>query len=121
MHCLFFFWDGVGLGSNNPEINPFLTENTPTFDKLLGGRKIQAASFNYQSKVCALFGIDAKLGVYGVPQSATGQATLLSGLNIHKIIGQHYGPKPTPQIAQILNHLSQSQKDDHSGTLFTKL
>jgi len=121
MHFLFFFWDGVGLGRNDPEVNPFLIANTPTLDKLLGGRKIQATTIDFQSKVCALFGIDAQLGVKGVPQSATGQATLLSGLNIPEMIGQHYGPKPNPQIAQILNHLSQSQNDDHSGTLFTQL
>jgi hypothetical protein len=42
------------------------------------------------------------LGQPGAPQSATGQAALLTGLNVAAMIGQHYGPKPTPQIRGIL-------------------
>jgi 2,3-bisphosphoglycerate-independent phosphoglycerate mutase len=42
--------------------------------------------------------------VPGRPQSATGQAALLTGRNVPREIGQHYGPKPTPEIAAILNN-----------------
>jgi 2,3-bisphosphoglycerate-independent phosphoglycerate mutase len=121
MHVLFFFWDGVGIGGSDPEINPFMSAKTPTLDKLLGGGKFQSKSINFQSEISALFGIDAQLGVKGVPQSATGQATLITGLNIPRMIGQHYGPKPNPQIVNILNQLSLSRNGIQSGTLFSQL
>jgi hypothetical protein len=47
---------------------------------------------------------DACLGVPGRPQSATGQAALLTGRNVPTEIGCHYGPKPTPEIAAILKN-----------------
>ena len=42
---------------------------------------------------------DAGLGVPGYPQSATGQAVLLSGVNIPAALGYHYGPKPNADVA----------------------
>ncbi|MEM7335491.1 MAG: hypothetical protein AAF490_25655, partial [Chloroflexota bacterium] len=41
---------------------------------------------------------DASLGVAGRPQSATGQAIILSGRNVSKAVGEHYGPKPNPAV-----------------------
>ncbi|HEX7071313.1 MAG TPA: alkaline phosphatase family protein, partial [Rhodothermales bacterium] len=38
--------------------------------------------------------IDATLGVEGLPQSGTGQATLLTGVNCARLAGRHYGPYP---------------------------
>ncbi len=46
--------------------------------------------------------LDPNLGVAGLPQSATGQAALLTGLNVPAMIGEHYGPKPNPRIAEII-------------------
>jgi len=49
-----------------------------------------------------------------VPQSATGQAVLLTGTNIPAALGYHYGPKPNPTVAEFLrngnlfNHLKQA-------------
>ncbi|MCJ7433865.1 MAG: alkaline phosphatase family protein [Anaerolineales bacterium] len=45
------------------------------------------------------------MGVDGLPQSATGQAVLLTGKNIPAEIGYHYGPKPDPATA---SHLGQT-------------
>src|SRR5262249_34376725 len=45
---------------------------------------------------------DAALGIHGPPQSATGQATIVTGLNVPAIIGSHWGPKPNAAIAAIL-------------------
>ncbi len=36
------------------------------------------------------------------PQSATGQAALLTGRNVSRDVGQHYGPKPNQAVAEIL-------------------
>jgi len=55
--------------------------------------------------------LDACLGIEGRPQSASGQATLLTGENVPQSIGQHYGPKPNTEIRSILEN----------GNLFSKL
>jgi 2,3-bisphosphoglycerate-independent phosphoglycerate mutase len=49
--------------------------------------------------------------VAGLPQSATGQAVLLTGLNIPALIGYHYGPKPNEEVARYLRN----------GNLFNRL
>ena len=120
MHILFLFLDGVGIGEPDPGKNPFLNSSTPTLDNLLGGRKIQSNLGSYQSDICSFIGIDAQLGVKGIPQSATGQATLITGLNIPQIVGQHYGPKPNPPIIEILNRHSEPGNNSDSGTLFSR-
>ena len=46
--------------------------------------------------------LDAQLGVPGLPQSASGQAALLTGRNVPAEIGEHYGPKPNSAVAEII-------------------
>jgi len=38
MRVLFIFMDGIGLGENNPETNPFARAKMPNLNKLLDGR-----------------------------------------------------------------------------------
>jgi hypothetical protein len=38
----------------------------------------------------------------GRPQSATGQATILTGRNVPQIVGEHYGPKPNQAVAGVI-------------------
>ena len=101
-HVLFLFLDGVGLGDDDPARNPFSTAEMPALAALLGGRKLVAASAPYDGPRASLRAVDACLGMPGAPQSASGQATLLTGRNIPAEIGEHYGPKPNPAIAAIL-------------------
>ncbi|MBI2759570.1 MAG: alkaline phosphatase family protein [Chloroflexi bacterium] len=111
MRILFIFLDGVGLGADNPEINPFAQVEMPTLQNLLGGQKLLAASAPYVGERATLLSLDASLGVNGLPQSATGQAVLLTGINVPAEIGEHYGPKPNPAVAKYLLN----------GTLFSQL
>lgn len=46
--------------------------------------------------------LDATLGVEGLPQSATGQTTLLTGLNGAAAMQRHYGPWPGPTLTALL-------------------
>ncbi len=39
-----------------------------------------------------MFPVDATLGVEGTPQSGTGQAALLTGINAARVFGRHFGP-----------------------------
>jgi len=98
MKVLFLFLDGVGLGAGDPSINPFTSARTPTLDHLLAGKKLIAATAPHRSSVCTLLGIDAQLGIKGLPQSATGQATLLTGINFAERLGFHFVPKPNSEI-----------------------
>jgi hypothetical protein len=58
-----------------------------------------AGTAPYDGARASLRALDACLGVDGVPQSATGQATLLTGQNVPAALGYHYGPKPNHQVA----------------------
>lgn len=102
MRVLFIFLDGVGLGSDNPIVNPLAEAAMPNLQALLGGQKMIELSAPYEGERATLRAIDANLGVDGLPQSATGQAVLLTGTNIPAALGYHYGPKPNPETASFL-------------------
>jgi 2,3-bisphosphoglycerate-independent phosphoglycerate mutase len=102
MRVLFIFLDGVGLGTDDQSTNPFACAKTPNLDNLFGGRKLLAESAPFESNKASLLALDAGLGVAGLPQSATGQAALLTGHNVPALVGEHYGPKPNPRIAEII-------------------
>ena len=99
MTVLFMFLDGVGLGVNDSLINPFAAAELPNLQKLLGGEKMLAGTARYDGPDASLLALDACLGVSGLPQSATGQAVLLTGRNVPAEIGYHYGPKPDKPTA----------------------
>jgi len=111
MNILFLFLDGIGLGSSDPEINPFAKVDMPNLQGLLGGKKLLLDSLSigvYGDKIetarATLVALDAGLGVGGLPQSATGQAALLTGINVPAEIGYHYGPKPNKDVAAYLRN-----------------
>jgi hypothetical protein len=56
----------------------------------------------YVGPQATLLALDATLGVDGLPQSATGQAVLVTGRNVPAEIGEHFGPKPNSAVAGIL-------------------
>lgn len=101
---LFIFMDGIGLGADEPESNPLARVEMPYLQSLLGGRKLTASAAPYASEYVSLLALDAGLGVEGLPQSATGQAVLLTGVNIPAELGYHYGPKPNPEVASYLKN-----------------
>jgi hypothetical protein len=102
MRMLFLFLDGIGLDKDDPTINPFSQAAMPVLTYLLDGRRLLSTSAPFQNKQATLLAIDATMGVKGLPQSATGQAVLLTGINIPKLLGYHYGPKPNPEITKFL-------------------
>jgi hypothetical protein len=104
MQFLFLFLDGVGLGADDPQINPFARAAMPNLVRLLGGQRLLAQSAPYQGARADLLPLDASLGVPGLPQSATGQTVLLTGVNVPAALGYHYGPKPNPPVAEYLRN-----------------
>lgn len=103
-HLLFFFMDGIGLGATDSDSNPFSRANMPFLHSLLGERRILAESAPYHGEYASLVSVSAGLGVPGLPQSATGQSVLLTGINIPAKLGYHYGPKPNPEVAAYLQN-----------------
>ncbi len=96
---LFVFVDGVGAGSRDPDRNPLARGEflLSRFDDgsgaplPAGGRAALA---------------DASLGVAGRPQSATGQAAILTGENAPRIIGRHLLGFPNAALCDLLRHRS---------------
>jgi hypothetical protein len=115
MKVLFLFLDGIGLGENNADTNPLVRANLPYLEALLGGQKLIQTSAPYEGDLATLLSIDAGLGVKGLPQSATGQAILLTGINIPAELGYHYGPKPNPEVAAYLNGYTLFSKTVKAG------
>jgi hypothetical protein len=111
MKFLFLFMDGVGLGKDDPEINPLAMASMPNLESLLDGHKIVSGAPPIETARASLLSLDTKLGVEGMPQSATGQATLLTGKNVPQIVEEHYGPKPNQQVAEVIK----------KGTLISEL
>jgi 2,3-bisphosphoglycerate-independent phosphoglycerate mutase len=103
MRVLFIFLDGIGLGENNQDINPFANAKMPNLNKLLDGHSLFKESAPFHGEHASLVAVDPNVGVDGLPQSATGQAMLMTGINIPAEIGYHYGPKPNPEVAAFLN------------------
>lgn len=112
MQLLFLFMDGVGLGPGDAERNPFARARLPALTALLEGRRLLAGAAPFHGRHASLLGLDACLGVPGLPQSATGQAALLTGRNLPAEIGHHYGPKPDAAVRAFL---------DRGSTLFGRV
>ncbi|MYD11049.1 MAG: peptidase [Chloroflexi bacterium] len=106
MRILTLFLDGIGLGADDPATNPFAAANTPTLIGLTGGRRWLAGAGKHASDRAVFVPTDALLDVDGYPQSGSGQASLLTGLNVPSLIGRHYGPKPDKQTREIITEHS---------------
>src|SRR5512138_1612759 len=102
MRVLFIFMDGIGLGENNPETNPFARARMPNLNNLLEGRSFFKDAAPFHGEYASLLAVDPAVGVSGLPQSATGQAILMTGINIPAELGYHYGPKLNPEVAAYL-------------------
>ncbi len=100
--------DGVGLGSSDPQVNPFVSAHMPNLERLLGPEWYLIDGGPISRERATFVPADATLNVSGRPQSATGQATILTGRNVPQLVGRHYGPKPDRAVAEIIR----------SGSLF---
>ena len=87
---VFVLLDGVGIGSESG--NPLAEADMPFLDAMLDGvRPTAGHPWILTDRVA--FSVDACLGVNGRPQSATGQAALLSGRNVTGELGGTLRPQ----------------------------
>ncbi len=100
-HILFVFIDGVGLGPPGDQ-NPFARLSLPAFEALAGGQPWTAGAVPLDEPGHVFRPLDANLGVDGLPQSGTGQATLFTGINCAAVAGRHFGPYPHSKTRPVL-------------------
>lgn len=101
---LLLFLDGVGLGPAGLD-NPFSTLHLPNLERLAGGAWTDALA-EVATPTQVARGIDATLGVEGLPQSGTGQAALFTGINAAALHGAHYGPTPPTTVRDVVRERS---------------
>ena len=106
MATLLLFIDGIGVGRDDPETNPFAVEGIRRLAPLAGRAPCDGAAFR---------ALDATLGIPGLPQSATGQATLFTGVNAAAAIGRHQTGLPGPSLWPLLERESLFLKLERSG------
>ncbi|AEV70440.1 alkaline phosphatase family protein [Acetivibrio clariflavus] len=90
MKLIFIFIDGFGLGEVDERKNPIYKANTPTWDYII--------------KRGRLIATDACLEVAGLPQSATGQTSIFTGVNASKVLGRHLHGQPTEALRNIIKN-----------------
>jgi len=99
MSLLLFFIDGLGIGTRGPQ-NPLdgLDDAAPL------------AIFQDEEPALPFDGVvaptDARLGVDGRPQSASGQTTILTGVNASAAIGYHKQGFPNQALLEIIRQHS---------------
>ena len=98
---LFVFLDGVGLGP--PADNPLAAASLPSFARLAGDQRWTATASPIATARHVFHPIDATLGIDGLPQSGTGQASLFTGVNCAARVGRHFGPYPHSKTHDVLD------------------
>ncbi|HEX5731237.1 MAG TPA: hypothetical protein VF131_00270 [Blastocatellia bacterium] len=98
MSVLLIFVDGVGIGTRGPH-NPLDGLEAEFFAHF----KDEEPRLPFDGKIAVT---DARLGVDGLPQSATGQAAILTGVNAASLIGRHLHGYPSPRLKQALSERS---------------
>ncbi len=116
MSVILIFVDGIGLGEKGEE-NPFTEYPHEAFEYMTEGQPFVGNLEPIRRDGHLFKPVDARLGVEGLPQSGTGQATLFSGANAARILGRHFGPYPHSEIKFLLKEQSlfhQAKEQGHS-------
>jgi len=101
MRVLFVFVDGLGLGKDEAGVNPCVSREFKLLrcvDRSEGPFKLPGDGI--------LIPTDAGLGVEGLPQSATGQASLFSGVNCSQLVGRHVQGFPNAALREVIREKS---------------
>jgi 2,3-bisphosphoglycerate-independent phosphoglycerate mutase len=91
----------VGLGPDDPAVNPFARAHAPTLAALAGSPWLAGLAERREARRTVL-AVDPTLGAASLPQSATGQTTLLTGRDAVAAMGRPYGPWPGPTLRRLL-------------------
>ncbi len=92
----FLFVDGLGLSADAR--SPLHAGGLDTLRSLASGFALTP----HDAPGAAYRVLDATLGVDGLPQSGTGQTTLLTGVNASALLERHQGPHPGGRLRDLL-------------------
>jgi hypothetical protein len=100
LRTLFIFIDGLGIGASDPGRNPLAALPSRIFSNY--------ADWNGNGIVFdgVMVTTDACLGIPGLPQSATGQSSLLTGINAAVLLGRHLNGHPNQKLRDLLSRES---------------
>ncbi len=109
---IFLFLDGFGLGNSN-QSNPFVQAEMPFVTSMTNCPFTSGP--NIEGNDLLFKGIDASLGVEGIPQSATGQTTLFTGVNASKYLGRHLTAFPNKPLVELIHKSSIMKLAEEKG------
>jgi hypothetical protein len=96
---LLFFIDGLGIGKRNDDNPLAIVENIEP----LAHFQNESSEIIYEG---VLVKTDARLGIEGRPQSASGQTTILTGVNVPQTLGYHKQGFPNEAMREIIKEHS---------------
>jgi len=105
---LFIFIDGMGIGSGENGLNPLSCFEPQVL-------RLRAESLGPFPRDGICIPTDAQLGMEGLPQSATGQATLFTGVNAAEKMGRHLQGFPGPPLKELIARESLFRKMKDRG------
>jgi 2,3-bisphosphoglycerate-independent phosphoglycerate mutase len=114
MAVLFVFLDGLGLAPAG-EQNPLGQVPMPHLARLLGGPLTLEGAVKRGGTDLVLRALDACLGIPGLPQSATGQTTLFTGVNAAALMGEHLTAYPTAPLREVIAEHSLLKRAAEAG------
>lgn len=106
---ILFFVDGLGIGRRGDENPLWQCEAGPLAHFEDEDREIESGG--------VLARTDATLGVEGRPQSASGQTTILTGVNAPKRLGRHKQGFPNEPLREIIREHSIFKRLSESGSV----
>jgi 2,3-bisphosphoglycerate-independent phosphoglycerate mutase len=122
------FLDGFGLGVTDAKINPLTMAGMLFWRERFQGRPLTAetvgAGLAAPHFICCP--TDATLSVAGIPQSATGQTAIFTGINAARVAGRHISGFPTKALRHIIEkhslfkQLKQAGRQAVFANVFTK-
>jgi 2,3-bisphosphoglycerate-independent phosphoglycerate mutase len=105
MAVILFFIDGVGVGELNPDFNPLAHSETGIFNS--NSDELPHGGRQYQPDAC--------LDIDGLPQSASGQTTIYTGINAAQKTGKHLFGFPNHPLRKLLHEDSLFLRLKHRG------
>jgi len=102
--ALFVFLDGVGIGPDDPALNPFVrwADELPTLTRMMGDAVPTSRQPRSTGPGGRAFPLEATLDMEGTPQSGTGQVALLTGASAAEMFGRHFGPWTPVRLRPLL-------------------
>ncbi len=117
-HIFIFFIDGIGLSGNELN-NPLVNGSSGLFYELLGNNFLLDKEFSFPTGI--LKPIDACLNIEGIPQSATGQTSLFTGVNAAEYLGYHLPGFPNSKLREIIKQMSLFKELKKQGLSVTNI